>query len=706
MFTFDYFFLSRDTIELERRCKSLLRCAGIHLTQAATRKDRRDKAAAKKMKQLASDKLKKETKERKQKEAEERRQKEIAEKQARKAERERNWAEKRALKAAKKGKRSRSRGVRKILPEGWEVHVVHRKRGSTTGSTDKYYTGPDSTKRYRSYKEVERYLGYILPAEDPNDDEDVGGKPPKKKSRKGKKNGSSSEETSSEEDSDDSDAEEETAEERLKRKRKEYIQKFIKNNAPKGGATAYIYYMSSIRPEIALKYPELSTTEVMKIIGPMWKALSKEEKAPWEAKSAIKKKECKALRKIFDEGPLKEFKNGPLVKMLKKTAEVYSSDESSSEDESDSEDDDDVDDDDDDDVDDDDDDDDSDDDDDDDSDDDDSESDSDDDEKEKIAAKRKMLISKFIKKNAPKGAPSAYLLYMSSIRDSVAAKNPNLKTTEIMKTIGPMWKALSKEEKAPWEAKSAARRVECKALRKKFNEGPLAEFIKGPLVELMDQVSSEDEDSDDDDDGDDDQPPSKRRKKNNSPQKPIRKKTAYLFYSMSRRKSLKKELDAAILAKASADKATAESVVVAAAAGVTEGSVPVTTTMTTTTSLTQDYLLTKSLTKIMTTEWKQMTDEQKAPYVQMMKEDQARYERESEVYNENSAAKKAEEDTTAKLHASGLDKLGGSSSSSSKSSSSSSNGGNGMMMMMPGAQMGAVDMEYSDIQTTGMDQRF
>ena len=45
LFTFDYFFLSRNNIEIERRCKSLLRCAGAHLTAAATRKERRDKAA-------------------------------------------------------------------------------------------------------------------------------------------------------------------------------------------------------------------------------------------------------------------------------------------------------------------------------------------------------------------------------------------------------------------------------------------------------------------------------------------------------------------------------------------------------------------------------------------------------------------------------------------------------------------------------------
>ena len=36
------------------------------------------------------------------------------------------------------------------------------------GGSDKYYTGPpgQNTKRYRSYKEVERHLGHALPYED------------------------------------------------------------------------------------------------------------------------------------------------------------------------------------------------------------------------------------------------------------------------------------------------------------------------------------------------------------------------------------------------------------------------------------------------------------------------------------------------------------------------------------------------------------
>jgi len=130
LFTFDYFFLSRNNIEIERRCKSLLRCAGTHLTAAATRKERRDKAAAKKMKQLANDQAKKELKERKQREAEEKRNKDKDDKKKRKEARELGWAKKRLEKANNKGRR-RSRGVRKTLPEGWNVNVVHRKKGGT-----------------------------------------------------------------------------------------------------------------------------------------------------------------------------------------------------------------------------------------------------------------------------------------------------------------------------------------------------------------------------------------------------------------------------------------------------------------------------------------------------------------------------------------------------------------------------------------------
>ena len=44
----------------------------------------------------------------------------------------------------------------------------------------------------------------------------------------------------------------------------------------------------------------------------------------------------------------------------------------------------------------------------------------------------------FTKKNGPKNPPTAYILYMSAERPKVAKQYPHLKTTEILKHIGPM----------------------------------------------------------------------------------------------------------------------------------------------------------------------------------------------------------------------------------------------------------------------------
>jgi hypothetical protein len=195
-------------------------------------------------------------------------------------------------------------------------------------------------------------LGYTLPCEDPRDEPDEeydsDEEPAKKKARTGratatkrKKKKQQEDSMSEEESSEEEEGEQETPEERLVRKKQEYIEGFRKKNQPKGAPTAYIMYMTYVRPATAAKYPELTTQEVMKLIGPMWRALTKEEKAPWELQSLTKKKECKRLRDVFNAGPLETFLNGKLLDMMKATADVYSSDDSDSDDSDDSDDDDD-----------------------------------------------------------------------------------------------------------------------------------------------------------------------------------------------------------------------------------------------------------------------------------------------------------------------------------------------------------------------------
>ena len=345
MFTFDYFFRSRTTGDLERRCKSLLRCAGKHIVDAKARKERRDKAADKKMKSLMNEKRKKELREQKKRDVESRRKQEQVNKILRKEAREKEWAKKRAEKAANPTRRKRSRGVTKILPEGWIVKQVLRTTGTTAGTSDKYFIAPNSNKRFRSYKEVERHLGYALPAKNPSlddydDDEmldDYAKGRPKKKSKSGQGESSSEEESSEEEESSSEEEEEETDAERKKRKTKEYIQEFTKKNlGMKNPPTAYVLYMSAIRAKTAAEYPTLKTQQILKLIGPMWKALSAKEAEPYREKAKERRRVFQEAKKIFVDGKLAEFQNGPLIEMMKKTMEVHSSSEEEDSDEEDS----------------------------------------------------------------------------------------------------------------------------------------------------------------------------------------------------------------------------------------------------------------------------------------------------------------------------------------------------------------------------------
>ena len=57
-------------------------------------------------------------------------------------------------------------------------------------------------------------------------------------------------------------------------------------------------------------------------------------------------------------------------------------------------------------------------------------------------------------KNAPKGALSAYVLFGNEMRADIKEKNPDITPTEVMKEIGVRWKAMSAEDKKPFEEKS------------------------------------------------------------------------------------------------------------------------------------------------------------------------------------------------------------------------------------------------------------
>jgi len=57
-------------------------------------------------------------------------------------------------------------------------------------------------------------------------------------------------------------------------------------------------------------------------------------------------------------------------------------------------------------------------------------------------------------KDAPKKALSAFMFFSNDVRDKVKAENPGIAFGEVGKKIGEMWKTLSAEDKAPYDAQA------------------------------------------------------------------------------------------------------------------------------------------------------------------------------------------------------------------------------------------------------------
>lgn len=63
---------------------------------------------------------------------------------------------------------------------------------------------------------------------------------------------------------------------------------------------------------------------------------------------------------------------------------------------------------------------------------------------------------------APRRNPSAFLLYSKKKRQEIKKENPHLKTTEISRMLGRLWKSLPEEDKLPFQKKEALERIEYK----------------------------------------------------------------------------------------------------------------------------------------------------------------------------------------------------------------------------------------------------
>lgn len=96
--------------------------------------------------------------------------------------------------------------------------------------------------------------------------------------------------------------------------------------------------------------------------------------------------------------------------------------------------------------------------------------------------------------NAPKQPCTAYIFYSNTTRDRVREANPELSYNDIMKLIGQNFKALSPEERAPWNDKAAADKERYQKEMAEYSATNQASDIKGqkdvPLEKLQDKPSS------------------------------------------------------------------------------------------------------------------------------------------------------------------------------------------------------------------------
>lgn len=71
--------------------------------------------------------------------------------------------------------------------------------------------------------------------------------------------------------------------------------------------------------------------------------------------------------------------------------------------------------------------------------------------------------------NAPKRALSAYMFFANETRDIVRSENPDVTFGQVGKILGEKWKALTSEEKVPYEAKAEADKKRYESEKELYN---------------------------------------------------------------------------------------------------------------------------------------------------------------------------------------------------------------------------------------------
>ncbi|XP_019161225.1 PREDICTED: high mobility group B protein 1 isoform X2 [Ipomoea nil] len=111
--------------------------------------------------------------------------------------------------------------------------------------------------------------------------------------------------------------------------------------------------------------------------------------------------------------------------------------------------------------------------------------------------------------NKPKRPPSAFFVFLEEFRKTFKKENPNVKAVSAVgKAGGEKWKSLTAAEKAPYEAKAAARKVDYEKLMNAYNkkqESSADEESEKSNSEVHDEDEESGQEEDDEEEEDDDE---------------------------------------------------------------------------------------------------------------------------------------------------------------------------------------------------------
>ncbi|KAL7455599.1 hypothetical protein ACHAWC_007149 [Mediolabrus comicus] len=180
-------------------------------------------------------------------------------------------------------------------------------------------------------------------------------------------------------------------------------------NAPKRNVSAYLHYSSAKRGDVKESQPDLSFGEITKVVTASWKALSVEERVPWDEKAAADKKRYEDELAAYkdSEQALNWQARMAAEEGKKQSTSVSNSDKNAKE-------------------------------------------------KSKKKSEAKEKNKKKNKKQQVKKPMSAHMHFSLANRADVKEGQPDLSASEVTSTVATNWKALSADERSFWEEKAAA----------------------------------------------------------------------------------------------------------------------------------------------------------------------------------------------------------------------------------------------------------